>query len=239
MGVVNLVNLWVPPQHDTDRLGSAAAFLERAWPVSWCLDTGCCHPAKTASQTRGWEWNKTGKQDFVPEMLTLNLFPTVFVLIEGGATILWCHLGHLSCTKGFFLLICSPTALKHQAGDGPEQWRKIGDHKEDLRGIPACKVEIGNWAVVITGCGIDVVPINQNCWINKNCSRIFCRGSVQKMFQTLSPSISCCVPEPTAVIWQNSCLCAQMHFFPPFHECFRLCSAYSIYIQGSTNLLVI
>lgn len=35
-------------------------------------------------------------------------------------------------------------AFENQAGDGPEKWRKIGDHKEDLRGIPACEAEIGN-----------------------------------------------------------------------------------------------
>lgn len=35
-------------------------------------------------------------------------------------------------------------ALKNWARDGPEKWRKIGDHKEDLRGIPACEAEIGN-----------------------------------------------------------------------------------------------
>lgn len=51
--------------------------------------------------------------------------------------------------------------------DDPRKWRKIGGDSEDLWGIPTCRAEIGKWAVVITGCRIDVVPINQNCWINK------------------------------------------------------------------------
>lgn len=75
-------------------------------------------------------------------------------------------------------------------GHDPRKWRKIGDYCEDLWGIPACGAEIGNWTVVIIGCGIDVVPINQNCWINKNCSRFLCHGGVQKMFELLAlPSL--------------------------------------------------
>lgn len=125
-------------------------------------------------------------------------------------------------------------SLKQWAGDGPEKWRKIGDRKEDLRGIPVCEAEIGNWAVVITGCGIDVVPINQNCWINKNCSRFFCHGAVQKMFQTLSPSIARYVPIPTAMSWQNLCLRVLMQFFPLFFTLpsfLQLCSAHTIYMH--------
>lgn len=72
-------------------------------------------------------------------------------------------------------------------GHDPRKWRKIGIYCEDLWGIPACRAEIGNWTVVIIGCGIDVVPINQNCWINKNCSRFLCHGGVQKMFELLAP----------------------------------------------------
>lgn len=54
-----------------------------------------------------------------------------------------------------------------KAEDDPRKWRKIGDCGEGLWGTPTCRAEIGNWAVVIIGCRIDVVPINQNCWINK------------------------------------------------------------------------
>lgn len=71
-------------------------------------------------------------------------------------------------------------------GLDPRKWRKIGVYCEDLWGIPACRAEIGNWTVVIIGCGIDVVPINQNCWINKKCSRFLCQVGVQKMFELLA-----------------------------------------------------
>lgn len=60
---------------------------------------------------------------------------------------------------------------------------KLAAHEEDLRGIPACEAEIGKGAVVITDCGIDVVHINQNCWINKNCLGFFyffCQGAFPK-----------------------------------------------------------
>lgn len=136
----------------------------------------------------------------VSGMLTFNLFPTILVFsrsIDGR----WCENTVTSFRSPVLGLGQSPPymfstlLLRIWAGDGPEKWRKIGDYKEDLRGIPACEAEIGNWAVVITGCGIDVVRINQNCWINKNCSRFFifyffysiCHGPFQKMLQSLCP----------------------------------------------------
>lgn len=62
--------------------------------------------------------------------------------------------------------------LEIRKGEGPEKCGKLAYIKTTCV-VPACKVEIGNWAVVITGCGIDVVPINQNCWINKKNPQIF------------------------------------------------------------------
>lgn len=67
--------------------------------------------------------------------------------------------------------------------DDPRKWRKIGDSGEDLWGISTCRAEIGNWAVVIIGYRIDVVPINQNCWINKKIVQGFCAMAVSKICQ--------------------------------------------------------
>lgn len=120
--------------------------------------------------------------------------------------------GHLSCERGLSPPYMISDMLQRKGrGMGQRNGGKLATTRK-TRSIPACKAEIGNWAVVITGCGIDVVPINQNCWINKNCSRFFFfffplffffnHGGVQKMFQSLSSSISRNVPIFTAMIRQ-------------------------------------
>lgn len=119
-------------------------------------------------KTCGREWNKTG----------LSMRPYIFLTIQssgwqmssrergmGMDDIIWatclCRFG-LDLSRHYFLIV----ECKKGEGD-PRKWRKIGDYGDDLWGIPTCRAEIGNWAVVIIGCRIDVVPINQNCWINK------------------------------------------------------------------------
>lgn len=62
------------------------------------------------------------------------------VVMKGGVIIL----GHLSWGEDSVLPKCSPIFSVDLGRDGPKKWRKIGDHKEDLQGIPACKAEIGN-----------------------------------------------------------------------------------------------
>ncbi len=98
-------------------------------------------------------------------------------------------------------------------GHDPRKWRKIGVYCEDLWGIPACRAEIGNWTVVIIGCGIDVVPINQNCWINKKMLKVSLPWRCPKNVRTPSPTIAHYGPIPTAMICRSSswlrstCLC--------------------------------
>lgn len=168
-----------PPQCGTNLLGIPGKGNGR-FPGLVMLDLATLPPIGCQSKLGpGMEQLKKRKIGPCSGILTFNPFPTTPVLIylggvaEGGAMTWWHHSGHLSWIDS----VSSPhvllRTLKNEAGDGLEKWRKIGDHKEDLQGIPACEAEIGNWAVVITGCGIDVVPINQNCWINKNCSRFF------------------------------------------------------------------
>lgn len=156
--------------------------------VSWSLCAGYCHPGERRLSIKPGAGNGTKQKNrsSVFWMLTLHLFPTILVLndlgvVAKGGVMIWLHhSGHLLEWGLSPPYLFSNMLFENWTEDGPEKWRKIGDHKEDLRGIPACEAEIGNWAVVITGCGIDVVPINQNCWINKNCSRFFFAMVVSK-----------------------------------------------------------
>lgn len=212
MGVVISLNPRAPPWHGSyedrrDVLGKGNGL----FPGLCMLDTATLASIDCQSNVGlGMEQNRQNTYS-VHVMLTLNFFPTIPV-VKGCSNGGWRKYMLASLRspvpegRAVSSLCVRWNNAKIWAEDGHEKWRKIGDHKEDLRGIPACKEEIGNWAVVITGCGIDVVPINQNCWINKNCSRFFCHGAVQNMFQTLSSSIACYVPIPTAMSWQNSCL---------------------------------
>ncbi len=110
-------------------------------------------------------------------------------------------------------------------GHDPRKWRKIGVYCEDLWGIPACKAEIGNWTVVIIGCGIDVVPINQNCWINKKMLKVSLPWRCPKNVRTPSPTIAHYGPIPTAMICRSSswlrstCLCLFLYLFISVSVC--------------------
>lgn len=98
-------------------------------------------PAEAVSQTRGSrEWNKTDKWvECWPFFNFFFFFTTIPVLNDlraaaGGAP-LWCHC--LGSPVLWARAISSLHDLRHApeegAGDGPEKWRKIGDHKEDSK----------------------------------------------------------------------------------------------------------
>ncbi len=132
-------------------------------------------------------------------------------------------------------------------GHDLRKWRKIGVYCEDLWGIPACRAEIGNWTVVIIGCGIDVVPINQNCWINKKMLKVSLPWRCPKNVRTPSPTIAHYGPIPTAMICRSSswlrstCLCLFLYLFISVSVCVCLSLTNrdrffpSIHVVSSTN----
>lgn len=134
-------------------------------------------------------------------------------------------------------LTCS---VEWDEGTIQENGGKLASTVRTCEGIPACGAEIGNWTVVIIGCGIDVVPINQNCWINKNCSRFLCHGGVQKMFELLAlPSLIMVqyLQQWFGEVLPGFCLSIALLFtlsnylsiYLPIHLCFCLSVIPSIY----------
>lgn len=146
---------------------------KREWSVSWALraatqaSAGC-----QSSQGQGMEQNES--KCFVC-LLRRHFYGFSHICSHSenggsasyqlGAVVMSPVMGRRWPPPCMFACVLSRNRLR-TSWEMAENWQP----KEDLR---ASKAEIGNWAVVITGCGIDVVPINQNCWINRNCPSFF------------------------------------------------------------------
>lgn len=101
------------------------------------VNVGHSHPTEQRLPIKPGAGNGTKNTNRTSVFLTvtLNPFPTNLFLksavVEGG-----------EMSKAYLLPSCSSACFKNQYR--PEKWRKIGDHKEDFQGIPACKADIGN-----------------------------------------------------------------------------------------------